>query len=326
MELNNSGGIVKTYIYANSQIIAQHTGDHTANRYFYLHDRLGSVRQVIDTTGNVKNRYIYKPFGELHSAPDFEETVDNPFKFTGQYFDSEIDQYYLRARQYDPHIARFTARDPVFGKFKESLTLHAYLYCLNNPVNYIDPSGCFGMNTRRLTAIYTRCLLFGMVLNSDLALSDMALGLAVITDETTNFLDPKDKANKIDYRTGPRAFRHLKVTLKDREEYGSWRSAEYMAKLRITTRGSAEAAKYYMVGYPLSAAGAVLEIVGAACIKAKLIAPGVAFCASGAFIGAGGILAIADAQTITKNADEAAELFGTWRGPKDDPSIFSFRE
>nr|NIP53380.1 RHS repeat protein [Phycisphaerae bacterium]NIR62984.1 RHS repeat protein [candidate division Zixibacteria bacterium]NIW43860.1 hypothetical protein [Gammaproteobacteria bacterium]NIS45007.1 RHS repeat protein [candidate division Zixibacteria bacterium]NIU13105.1 RHS repeat protein [candidate division Zixibacteria bacterium] len=52
MELNNSGGIVKTYIYANSQIIAQHTGDHTANRYFYLHDRLGSVRQVIDTSGN----------------------------------------------------------------------------------------------------------------------------------------------------------------------------------------------------------------------------------------------------------------------------------
>jgi len=117
MELNNSGGIEKTYIYANSQIIAQHTGDHTADRYFYLHDRLGSVRQIIDTSGDVKNRYIYNPFGELYPAPDFEETVDNPFKFTGQYFDSEIDQYYLRARQYDPHIARFTARDPVCGKF-----------------------------------------------------------------------------------------------------------------------------------------------------------------------------------------------------------------
>ena len=43
MELNNSGGIVKTYIYANSQIIAQHTGDNDADRYFYLHDRLGSL-------------------------------------------------------------------------------------------------------------------------------------------------------------------------------------------------------------------------------------------------------------------------------------------
>ena len=61
--------------------------------------------------------------------------------FTGQYFDSEIDEYYLRARQYDPHIARFTARDPIFGQFEEPLTLHAYLYCGNDPLNYVDPSG-----------------------------------------------------------------------------------------------------------------------------------------------------------------------------------------
>jgi RHS repeat-associated protein len=125
----------------HNSIIAQHDGDHTADRYFYLHDRLGSVRQLIDTSGNVKNLYTYKPFGELYPAPDFEETIENPFKFTGQFYDSEIDQYYLRARQYDPHIARFTARDPIFGDFEEPLTMHVYLYCLNNPVDYVDPSG-----------------------------------------------------------------------------------------------------------------------------------------------------------------------------------------
>jgi len=135
--------VTKTYIYGNSQILAQHDGDHTASRYFYLHDRLGSVRQVIDTSGNVKNRYIYKPFGELYPDPDFEETVTNPFKFTGQFFDSEIDEYYLHARQYDPHIARFTARDPVRGKFREPMTLHKYLYCGNDPINRIDPDGRF---------------------------------------------------------------------------------------------------------------------------------------------------------------------------------------
>lgn len=63
MEINNSGDIVKTYIYANGQIIAQHDGSHTAARYFYLHDRLGSVRQMIDTDGDVVNRYTYRPFG-----------------------------------------------------------------------------------------------------------------------------------------------------------------------------------------------------------------------------------------------------------------------
>lgn len=39
---------------ADSRIIAQHDGDHTADRYFYLHDWLGSVRQVIDIYGVVK--------------------------------------------------------------------------------------------------------------------------------------------------------------------------------------------------------------------------------------------------------------------------------
>jgi len=70
-----------------------------------MHDRLGSVRQVINDWGN----------------------------------DSEIQQYYLRARDYNPHIYRFTARDPVFGQFEQPITLHKYLYCGNDQINYIDP-------------------------------------------------------------------------------------------------------------------------------------------------------------------------------------------
>lgn len=65
MELDGSGSIEKSYIYANSQIIAQHDGDSSASRYFYLHDRLGSVRQVIDTSGDVEQMYTYGPFGNL---------------------------------------------------------------------------------------------------------------------------------------------------------------------------------------------------------------------------------------------------------------------
>ncbi len=90
----------------------------------------------------MENRYTYRPFGETYDDEgEVEENITNPFKFTGQYFDSEIDEYYLRARQYDPHIGRFTSRDPVFGKFKEPMTLHVYLYCLNDPVNRRDPRG-----------------------------------------------------------------------------------------------------------------------------------------------------------------------------------------
>ncbi len=133
-----SGNIVKTYIYGNSQVLAQHNGPHTAAKYFYLHDRLGSVRQIINTSGFVQKYYTYEPFGQsIESGGTFAD----PFRFTGQFYDEEIGEYYLRARQYNRAIARFTARDPVFGEFEEPLTLHKYLYCSNEPVNRMDPRG-----------------------------------------------------------------------------------------------------------------------------------------------------------------------------------------
>jgi len=139
MEMTDTDNtILKTYIYANGQVLCRHDGDHSAPRYFYTHDRLGSVRQMVDTSANVVKYYTYEPFGEVLEE---EGTLTNNMMFTGQYFDTEIDQYYLRARQYDPHISRFTARDPIRGKFEEPLTLHVYLYCINDPTNKIDLLG-----------------------------------------------------------------------------------------------------------------------------------------------------------------------------------------
>ena len=45
-------------------------------------------------------------------------------------------QYYLRARFYNPVIARFTQEDTYRGD-----GLNLYAYCQNNPVFYTDPSG-----------------------------------------------------------------------------------------------------------------------------------------------------------------------------------------
>ena len=143
--------IKNQYYYTNGQVLTQYdcngldeSNDLIVNgKYFYIHDRLGSVRQVIDTDGTVVNSYTYDPFGQDISADDCNVSVYNPFKFTGQWFDSEIGQYYLRARMYDPVLMRFTSNDPVMGKAKEPLTLHKYLYCINDPVNKIDPKGKF---------------------------------------------------------------------------------------------------------------------------------------------------------------------------------------
>ncbi len=138
MVLDDSQNVLKKYIYANSQIVVQHDVSDDNKLYFYLHDRLGSVRQIIDTTGAVVVMYTYEPFGRTIEQ---NGSFINPFKFSGQFFDDEIDEYHLRARQYDPYIYRFTSRDPVDGKFEQPMSFHRYLYCFNNPINMIDPLG-----------------------------------------------------------------------------------------------------------------------------------------------------------------------------------------
>jgi RHS repeat-associated protein len=126
------------------QVLAQHDESDQQNRpiYFYLHDRLGSVRQVIDDAADVVHCYTYDPWG-LTVGAESQETVGkrNLYRFAGYVWDPEVTQYYCNARQYDPVLARFTSRDPLQGSFKEPMTLHKYLYCADDPINRTDPTG-----------------------------------------------------------------------------------------------------------------------------------------------------------------------------------------
>ncbi|NCB53033.1 MAG: hypothetical protein EOM54_14335 [Clostridia bacterium] len=67
--------------------------------------------------------------------------ADNPFRYCGEYLDSETVFYYLRARYYDPDLGRFTQEDTYRGIATNPLSLNLYTYCGNNPIIYNDPSG-----------------------------------------------------------------------------------------------------------------------------------------------------------------------------------------
>ncbi len=122
------------YLYG-LDIIAEQLAE--AGRYYYLHDGLGSVRQLLDSGGQIESKYTYDPFG----VPLAGDGVPNPWQFTGEAWDAEVELLYLRARYYQPETGRFITKDPRAGNLSRPWTLNPYVYVGNNPANSRDPSG-----------------------------------------------------------------------------------------------------------------------------------------------------------------------------------------
>ena len=117
-----------------SELIARSSDSESARTYYhYASDEMGSTTHIVDENGNVKNRYAYDAWGKIMAK---EEAIPNRFTYYGQQIDPITQQYYLRARFYNPVIGRFTQEDTYRGD-----GLNLYAYCANNPVCYVDPSG-----------------------------------------------------------------------------------------------------------------------------------------------------------------------------------------
>jgi RHS repeat-associated protein len=109
---------------------------------FYQYDGLGTVVGLTDPTGKLLGRYGYDAWGQTDlSAPGPQLGTKNKFRFTGEALDPGTQLYYLRARYYDPSVGRFASRDLFAGLVGEPLTINKFLYVLNRPVTFSDPSG-----------------------------------------------------------------------------------------------------------------------------------------------------------------------------------------
>ena len=100
--------------------------------YYHQNEQL-STALVTDRNGDLKNQYQYDAFG---IGLDAVEELPNRIRYTGQQYDQQTEQYYLRARYYNPVLGRFMQEDVYQGD-----GLNLYAYCGNNPVVYYDPSG-----------------------------------------------------------------------------------------------------------------------------------------------------------------------------------------
>ena len=97
-----------------------------------LADQVGSVRQVIDNSGAVKDEMDYDSFGNVRSDDADEFTR---FQYGGGEFEPATKLTHFDHREYEPVTGRFVTQDPIEDGS------NFYSYGNNAPVTMSDPSG-----------------------------------------------------------------------------------------------------------------------------------------------------------------------------------------
>ncbi|MEZ0392835.1 MAG: RHS repeat-associated core domain-containing protein, partial [Pseudobdellovibrionaceae bacterium] len=138
-ELNEDNSIKSVFVYA-TQTNSPDYMITSGVQYKFVKDHLGSVRLVINTeTGSIAQRRDYDEFGRV--LTDTNPSLQ-PFGFAGGLYDSDTGLVRFGARDYDPETGRWTSKDPIL--FNGGQT-NLYGYTFNDPINFIDPSGKFGL-------------------------------------------------------------------------------------------------------------------------------------------------------------------------------------
>ena len=145
--------------------------------YFYHNDHLGTPQKIATANGAVAWSATYTSFGE--ALIDASATITNNLRFPGQYFDEETGLHYNYFRYYDPKTGRYLTSDPI-GLVGG---INLFLYCANNPVNYLD---VLGLKSKECCYEYDwkckKCIKWGpKKLDADCFLSCMAKNFAEYT-------------------------------------------------------------------------------------------------------------------------------------------------
>jgi len=189
-ERDSNGQLIRSYT-LGLDVIAQ--AEASDDVYHFLYDGHGSTRALtggeegtglIAVVDSVVQRFSYDAYGNpLGFDPT---TAATAILYSGEWFQIDIQQQYLRARLYDPATGTFNRLDPFAGNVHDPQSLHKYLYVHGDPVNNVDPTGQFATLIGGFGAFA-----LGRKLNLSYGKTAVAVGFGTVTGLVVDILyDP----------------------------------------------------------------------------------------------------------------------------------------
>ena len=156
-----NGSTTYEYIYTGSQLKKLKVGSNTLlfqygttgmpvgltynnTRYYYVTNLQGDVIAILNSNKVAVVTYTYDAWGNILTTTDTSGiglASKNPLRYRGYVYDQETGLYYLQSRYYNPAMGRFINADALVSTGQGILGYNMFAYCLNNPVNLIDPRG-----------------------------------------------------------------------------------------------------------------------------------------------------------------------------------------
>jgi len=139
LDFNGSGTQTARYLNGPTPagvdaVLARETSGGTVA--WYLADRLGTVRDLVNNGGAVIDHVDYGVFGTVTGETNL--SAGDRFKYAGMQYDAATGLDFDRARWYDPASGRFISLDPI--QFNSGDT-NLFQYTRNEPTDFVDTTG-----------------------------------------------------------------------------------------------------------------------------------------------------------------------------------------
>lgn len=181
--METKGSEAVGYVWGTGLLWQTKYGGMNLENLFPLPGHLGTSLGAVDAKGVLVDSVDHDAYGVLRSVGGLSHT----HLYTGEYWDTDSQLLYLRARWYDAPLGRFISADPYQGNASDPRSLNRYLFAHGDPVHNTDPSGLLsasgfladlsiGSTLRMVSAVGAGSIVKSMATRTLLAIAVAAVG------------------------------------------------------------------------------------------------------------------------------------------------------